>query len=114
MENISNKIKSELQRQAKKQKELADFLNIKESSLSRMLTEQTFKRDIMVRIAEFLNVDISFFNRDSNIKSHGATQEKGASGTEDVQLLKQIIETKDEVIRAKDEIIATLREKLDK
>ena len=84
MENISNKIKTELQRQAKKQKELADFLNIKESSLSRMLAEQTFKRDIMVRIAEFLNVDISFFNRDSIINSQSASQGKATSGTEDV------------------------------
>lgn len=113
MERISQRIQAALISKGKKQKDLADYLGKSESALSRMLAGETFKPDIMIKISQFLGVDLNFFNRDTVLKSVKHDQhDLDKNDNDQVEYLKQIIATKDEVIKSKDDLIATLREKL--
>lgn len=112
MENFSNKIRKRLSEVGKSQRELAAYLGVSDYGLSKMISRGTFKSDNMLRIAKFLEVDINFFGLNYKEKSENVGLNEAKESSTDVEYLKQVIATKDEVIRAKDEIIATLREKL--
>lgn len=115
VEKVAQEIQALLKQKGLKQKDLAEHLGRSETSLSRLLKEETFKPDTMIKISQFLGVDLNFFNRDTNVKSVAPEpQEVYTKNRDDVEYLKAIIATKDEVIRSKDELIATLKEKLKK
>lgn len=106
MEKISHKVQSELRNQGKKQKELAEHLGLSEGGLSQLLTRGTFNRDYMIKIAEFLKVDMSFFSKNSLPVSREPSAAYGSQSNEEmIRTLREIIESKDEVIRAKDDLI---------
>lgn len=119
MKNLEGKVKERLDSVGKTQTELARELGMSYYGLSKMLKRGTFKTDYVTRMAKFLNVDINFFGLNSKEGSDNNTVQSGDGGiTEDyetkVEYLKQVIATKDEVIKAKDELIDTLKEKLKK
>lgn len=107
MQKFSQIIQAELKKKGLKQKDLAEYLNKSEAALSQMLANESFKPDIMIRISQFLGVDLNFFSRDVTSKSVTQPEDQ-----ENVKFLKEIIKTKDEVIESQKELIATLKSKL--
>lgn len=112
MEKIANKIQAELKRAGKKQKDLAKFMGMHPAALSRLLSEETFNRESMIKISQFLGLDINFFNTESSLKSnHSSSKESTKNDNSEVDYLKEIIKVKDDLLKAKEELIATLKEK---
>lgn len=107
MQKFSQIIQAELKKKGLKQKDLAEHLNKSEAALSQMLANESFKPDIMIRISQFLGVDLNFFSSGVTSKSVAKPEDQ-----ENVKFLKEIIRTKDEVIESQKELIATLKSKL--
>lgn len=116
---VSDAVKQLLQERKMDQKQLAKEIAVSENGLSKMLKRGTFKSDVMIKIAEFFNVDISFFNSRSPNKSNIREGVHAVKETENtVENLKEIIQSKEqtiealkEALRSKDEYISTLKEK---
>jgi len=114
MGNVRDVIREKLNTKGATLKELSDAIGVSEAGLRKMLDRGTFKSDYMIKIAKFLDVDMTFFGSMSkqdtdNVKISKMGRE---DAVKELEALREVIATKDEVIRAKDELIATLREKL--
>lgn len=115
MASLREKIAGRLSEKHETLKSMAANVGVSEYGLQKMIDRGTFKSDTMIRIAKFLDVDMTFFG---DLKKQDTDNVKQVKDREDfakeIDALRQVIATKDEVIRAKDELIATLREKLHK
>jgi len=115
VDKFSQIIQAELKKRGLKQKDLAKHLNKSESAFSQMLANETFNKDIMIRISQFFGVDLNFFSRD--IVSKAITPPSDSKEVNNnIKHLEEIIKARDEtikvlerIIESKDETIAILK-----
>lgn len=115
MASVKEKVAQRLREKGLKQSDLAEYLDVSDYGLSNMLKRGTFKSDYMIKIAKFLEVDMNFFgtNYKEGSENVGARAQDNPDDLQTkVEMLKELIATKDEVIKAKEELILELREML--
>lgn len=114
MENLEERVEQRLREIEKTREELVKYVGVSAYGLTKMLRRGTFKTTYMTKIAQFLNVTMSFFGSEYNSGSKNTDAGKPlpeAPTSTEVEHLKEMLKLKDELLKAKEELIATLKEK---
>lgn len=103
-------VQSMLKEKGVKQEDLAKRLGISTSNLSHLLARGTSDPEIMKIIAQFLKVDISLLNTNSQIKSPGAKiQQIEKDCLDELDRVKLELQAKIELCNQKEETIQALK-----
>lgn len=109
--NLARKIKALLVKQGKTQRQLAEYLDMKESNFSHALRRGgAMDEEKLIKIAKFFNKDVSHF--DVGVEAYPQSS-SNPDHFDEKDMLLQLLASKDALLKAKDELIEVLKRALE-